>query len=196
VSKRKRKSRADMAPDELKRLREAEANRQRKRREPKQADRRKHISMPYAATQAKVNRPVAVVTSELNEFIDELLTLPLAEASYALALWERETKQRLKLDGPQIKSDMTSQEAAEYHLQKKRADRFALISCFASDALTRHAARGRNRRFQQAEVERAESMGIDVLTLRKRKRAANRKAAIAKKDAAVLAAIRQNAISD
>lgn len=183
-----------MTPEELARLQKQEAARQRKRREPKQAERRKHISMPYAATQAKVNRPVAVLTPELEEFIDELLTMRLGPASYALALWERENKQRLKLACPELKSDMTSEEATEYHARKKRHDRFALISYYAMDALKRHAQRGRNKRFDRNEVEQAEALGVDVATFRKQKRAANRKVAKARDDAAILAAIKRRAI--
>ena len=193
MTNRKRKSRKEMTPEELLRLREAEAARQRRRRAPKQAERQKHVTTPFAATQAKVNRPVATLTPEQEEFIDVLLALRLGEASYALALWERENKLRVKLEAPELKPFMNGEEAAEYHARKKRHDKFALISYFAVDALSRHKGRDRLHRFRRDEAEQAEAQGIDLETFQKRKRAANQKAKKFKDDAAALASIRQRA---
>lgn len=141
-----------------------------KLREPAQAERRKNC-MPNFATQARVNRPIAAMTLELEEFVDEILSMRLPAASYALALWQRDTKQRIKLDQPAYFADMTTDNYKSHYAQSERCRKFGLISMFAFDKLDREKAGVRHARHKEKEAQEAAALNIDVTAYQRRKRA-------------------------
>jgi hypothetical protein len=186
MSKSKRRSLKHLTPEE-----KAEYVRKREREKKARQSARAKLEGKKIMTespQAKVNWPRATLTPELEEFIDELVKLELAPASRALAMWERENRQRLRLDNPPaphivIPSTYAEWEAHKatwearnaewkaYEAKKKRAQRFNLIGAFAYGALDRDAARERNSRYLEKEAEEASALGISVDEYKRRKRA-------------------------
>lgn len=186
MTKGKRHSLKHMTPEE-----KADYVRERERlKKARQRDRQKIEGkrIMTGSLQAKTNWPRATLTPELEEFIDELVKLKLAPASRALAMWERENRQLLRLDNPPaphivIPSTYAEWEAHKatweernaewkaYEAKKKRAQRFALIGAFAFGALDRDAAQERNARHRAKEANEADALGISVDEYKRRKRA-------------------------
>ncbi|TGU87716.1 hypothetical protein EN794_050500 [Mesorhizobium sp. M00.F.Ca.ET.151.01.1.1] len=186
MTARKRQSLRHMTPDEkAEYVRERERQKKARQRDRQKAEGKK---MRAESPQAKSNWPRVTLTPELEEFIDELVKLDLAPAARALAMWERENRQRLRLDDPTapqftIPSTYAEWEAHKatweernvewkaYEAKKKRAQRFALIGIFAVDALDRDAARERNNRYREKEATEANALGISIEEYQRRKRA-------------------------
>jgi len=186
MTERKRRSLKHMTPDE-----KAEYVRWREReKKARQRDREKvEGKKPMTESpQAKVNWPRATITPELEEFIDVLVGMELGPAAHALALWERENKQRLRLDivrVPDFEAPVTDAEkeahggpwaalnarVREYRAKKKRADRFSLTGYFASFVLENEKARERNKRYLEKEAAEANALGISIDEHKRRKRA-------------------------
>jgi hypothetical protein len=169
MSKGKRRSLKHMTPEE-----KAEYVRERERqKKARQRDRQKieGKKLMTESPQAKTNWPRATLTPELEEFIDELVALPLEPASRALAMWERENRQRLRLVPPSPYGIVTQADADAYQVREKRARRFGLIGMFASDAFERDAGRDRNKRYLEKEAAEANKLGISIEEHRRRKRA-------------------------
>ncbi|TPM61109.1 hypothetical protein FJ959_07390 [Mesorhizobium sp. B2-2-4] len=169
MTKSKRRSLRHMTPDE-----KAEYVRERERqKKARQRDREKveGKKMRAESPQAKVNWLRAALTPELEEFIDELVSLELAPASRALAMWERENRQRLEIDPPLAVSAMTRGDHEAYMRQAKRWTRFGLIRIFARDALDRDAANVRQKRYLEKEAKEANALGISIEEYQRRKRA-------------------------
>ncbi|WP_454701709.1 hypothetical protein [Agrobacterium burrii] len=105
----------------------------------------------------------AVLTPELEEFVEELILLPLNIASMALAIWQKENRQKFpSLVKPGEASDC-------WAARMKRLRRFLLIRMFAADAIPRDNARARKGRFYSNENEAASELGMTVEAFRKHK---------------------------
>lgn len=166
MTKSKRRSLKHLTPDE-----KAEYVRERERQKKARQRCRQKVEgkkMQAESPQAKVNWPTATLTPELEEFIDELVKLELAPASRALAMWERENRQRLKIDPPSVAAAITG---ADYMRQSKRWTRFNLIRIFAFDALDRDKQQERQRRYLAKEALEANALGISIEEYQRRKRA-------------------------
>lgn len=186
MTKSKRHSLKHMTPDEkAEYVRERERRKKARQRERAKTEGKKIMT---ESPQAKVNWPRATITPELEEFIDVLVGMELGPAAHALALWERENQQRLRLDNPPIPdfgAPLTDAEieahkgawaarnaqVQAYRAAKKRADRFALTGYFAGFVLENEKARGRNKRYLEKEVAEANRLGISIDELKRRKRA-------------------------
>lgn len=186
MTKTTRRSLKHMTPEEkADYVRERERNKKARQRDREKVEGKKIMT---ESLQAKTNWPRATLTPELEEFIDVLVTLELAPASRALAMWERENRQRLRLDHPPAPHivvpstyaeweahkatwDARNTEWKAYETKKKRAQRFALIGAFAYSALDRDGARERNSRYLEKEAAEANALGISIDEHKRRKRA-------------------------
>lgn len=169
MTKSKRRSLKHMTPDEkAEYVRERERQKKARQRDREKVEGKKIMT---ESPQAKVNWPRATLTPELEEFIDELVGMELAPASMALAMWERENRQRLRIDPPLVQTINTKAEADAYWARDKRARRFGLIGIFASDALEREKQHERQKRFLAKEAAEARALGISVDEYKRRKRA-------------------------
>ena len=164
----KRRSLKHMTPDEkAEYVRERERQKKARQRVRQKSEGKK---MRTESPQAKVNWPRATLTPELEEFIDVLVGMELGPAAHALALWERENRQRLRLAMPSSANIITQADADAYWTQEKRARRFGLIGSLAYGALERAKAGERNERFLAKEANDASALGISVEELKRRKR--------------------------
>ncbi|URK86693.1 hypothetical protein LP421_20855 [Rhizobium sp. RCAM05350] len=76
---------------------------------------------------------IAVMTPELDEFVDELLSLPLQTASMALAIWQKENHQKFPLlEKPEYR---LGEQQPDFAARWTRWQRFLLIRMFAADAI-------------------------------------------------------------
>ncbi|RVI38014.1 hypothetical protein [Sinorhizobium meliloti] len=111
---------------------------------------------------------IVVMTPELEEFVDELLSLRLRVASMALAIWQKENRQKFPLlEKPEYRP---SEEQLAFAARWKRWQRFQLIRMFATDAIEREKGRDRKKRFDDSETKKAAELGVTVDAFRKHKR--------------------------
>ncbi|MBB4170432.1 hypothetical protein [Rhizobium sp. BK538] len=114
------------------------------------------------------NLRTIVMTPELEEFVDELLLERLHIASMALAIWQKENKQKFPLLAkPEFRPD---EGQAAFSARQKRWERWGLIRMFAANAIARHQGRERKKRFDQTEARTAAELGLTVDAFRKHKR--------------------------
>ncbi|NMN71175.1 hypothetical protein AF71_00029950 [Rhizobium sp. 57MFTsu3.2] len=109
-----------------------------------------------------------VMTPELEEFVDELVSLRLDVASMALAIWQNENRQKFPLLAkPEYRA---GEEQAAFTARSKRWERWGLIRMFATNAIARYKGRDRKKRFDDKEAKTAAELGMTVDAFRKHKR--------------------------
>ncbi|MBM3089261.1 hypothetical protein GFB56_00305 [Ensifer sp. T173] len=111
---------------------------------------------------------IIAMTPELDEFVDELLSLPLQTASMALAIWQKESRQHFPR-WPQPKY-VTGEAQSSFTARWHRWQRFQLIRMFATDAIERDKARARKKRFERTEVQEATKLSMTTDAFRRLKR--------------------------
>lgn len=121
-----------------------------------------------ARKREKDQKALHILAPELREFVEELLKLSIREASWALALWEKEMKQPFpKIDRPTYAPGMDWNELSRMKLKWAR---WEIIRYFAADAFARDSGRKRGARFDAKESLEAAEMGLSVSAYRLVKR--------------------------
>lgn len=128
--------------------------------------------------------PIAPMTEELSEFIDELITLPLDVASLALAEYEHQNRFRVAQYTVERGRFFSGDSPDDIRKKENRWRRFGLISLFSIDAMQRLNQREANKRHKVKEETEAKALGMTVERYQEHKRFKRRQEKLAAKRAA------------
>lgn len=137
-------------------------------------------------------------SAEIDELVEMLTSMPLAEATLILAELQRNYNKTYGIEIPGLREASSvgyrseDESPEDYNRRQKRATKLGLIRHFATNAIQRSKARARSKKFELKEEHIAAELGIDVQSYREQKRAKSKSSKRQQEDAKTMELIRKN----